>query len=102
MLVHFVSFGDKTLSTFVNTAKPQTTTTRQEVYVHYVTVGSILVTIVAVEKQYYIFVCVCVRVRVGGWVHVRLALLIEHATRVRHIVSSFVASSSITFFNIIS
>ena len=74
-------------------------------------------------NKYYIFisVCACVRVRGGGvnacvCVRVcvcmdararacacaRVAVLIQHATRMRHIVFSFVASGSTIFFDVIS
>jgi hypothetical protein len=43
----------------------------------------------------------CVHVRAFGSVHVRVTLLIQHATLMRHIVSSFVAAGSTTFFDII-
>jgi hypothetical protein len=48
------------------------------------------------SKKYYIFVCVCARaqvracLRVDGCVTGRVALFIQHATRIRDIVTSFV------------
>ena len=61
-----------------------------------VTIRRFLVTIVAMEKQnYYIFFCVC-----GACV--RVALLIQHATHVRHIVTSFVASLAPAHFSSLS
>ena len=66
------------------------------------------------SNKHYIFVCVCARscVRVcvcacecpGSYASacVRVASLIQHATRMRHIVTSFVASGSTIFFDIIS
>ena len=45
-------------------------------------------------------------VRVGFWacacVCVRVALLIQHATRVRHIVTSYVDPQSLPYFSILS
>jgi hypothetical protein len=75
------------------------------------------VTIVAVEKQKVLHICVCVRVCavaavwacvcvrpcvcvwLGGWVSActRLALLIQHATHIRHIVICSLSGST-TFF----
>ena len=52
-------------------------------------------------------VCVCVCVCVGAWargrVHVlaRVALLIQHATPMRHILLSFVASLAPPYFSIL-
>jgi hypothetical protein len=61
------------------------------------------------SNKYYFLVCVCVRAlgsRVRGRVHARtmhVALLIQHETRMRHIVTSFVAPTSPQkFFDIIS
>ena len=48
------------------------------------------------NNQYYIFVCVCER----ACVHV--ALLIQHATRMRHIVISFVAPVASPIFSTLS
>jgi hypothetical protein len=56
-------------------------------------------TVVVKRNKYYIYVCVCKRtcvrpcVRVTRCVDVcmRVTLLIQHATRMRHIVTSFVA-----------
>ena len=65
----------------------------------------------------YIFVCVCVCVGVGGWMAgqegfqgawtctcacAHVALLIQHATRMRHIVSSFLASVAPPYFSTLS
>ena len=56
------------------------------------------------SKKYYIFVCVCAPVHsyvfvyvcpgawVYAWANLRVVLLIQHATRMRHTVTSFVAS----------
>ena len=62
------------------------------------------------SKEYYVFVCVCVLLRACGcpgawacsraWMH--LALLIQHASRMRHILKSFVAPSSWPNFSILS
>jgi hypothetical protein len=46
--------------------------------------------VVAEEKQYYIFVCTYACVRVGYLGSVHVALLIQHATRMRYVVT-FVA-----------
>ena len=46
------------------------------------------------SNKYYIFVCVCVRVHV--------ALLIQHATRMRHIVTSYVAPLAPPYFSTFS
>ena len=59
---------------------------------------------------YYIVLCVCVRARAclrpGAWVCaymcVRVALLIKHATRVRRIVTLFVACLAQTYFSTLS
>ena len=58
----------------------------------------------------YVFVCVCVRVLVceclGAWTCasacVRVPLLIQHATRMRHIVTPFVASLAPPRFSTLS
>ena len=57
---------------------------------------------VAVEKQHelLIFVCVRARVSVGACVHV--SLLIQHAKRMRHIVTSSVAPRSPLHFSTLS
>jgi putative effector of murein hydrolase LrgA (UPF0299 family) len=62
--------------------------------------------IVAVGKQSVLYLSACVRVRAyvrvcarEGW---SVVLLIKLATRMRHIVTSFVASGSTKFLGIIS
>jgi hypothetical protein len=75
-----------------------------------VTLRRVCETIVAVENNsYFIFsVCVCTRACVGalahGRVHVcaRVYLLIQHATRRRQIVFSFVASAAPPYFSKLS
>ena len=52
------------------------------------------------SKKYYIILFMCARA--DEWVRMRVAFLTHHATRMRHIVLSFVASGSTTFFDIIS
>jgi hypothetical protein len=55
----------------------------------------------------YLFVCVCmhacVRVCPGAWAfaysRVHVALLIQHATRMRYTVTSFVASLALPYFS---
>ena len=48
--------------------------------------------------------CVCVRVgdRVRGRVHARVALLIQHAKRMRQIVASFVVAQASPYFSTLS
>ena len=63
--------------------------------------------IVAVEGQYLLLFDLCVRARVHVGTracgHVHFALLIQHATRMRHIVNVICGPSvSTTFFGIIS
>jgi hypothetical protein len=70
--------------------------------------------IVAVEKQYYTLVCVCMLGRAcvrafgytGAWAcacaYVHIELLIQHGTRMRHIVTSFVAPRSPLYFSTLS
>jgi hypothetical protein len=47
-------------------------------------------------------VCVCARAGVGAWASaracVRVGLLIQHATRMRHVVTSFVAPLAPPYF----
>jgi hypothetical protein len=52
------------------------------------------------SNQYYIFVCVCP----GVWAYAcaYVALLIQHATRIRHIVTSFVAPLAPPYFSTLS
>jgi hypothetical protein len=50
----------------------------------------------------YSYVCGCPEALAYSCTCVRIALLIQHATRVRHIVMSFMAYVSTTFFDIIS
>ena len=58
------------------------------------------------SDKYCVFVCVCVRARLcvcpGRWACacacVHAALLIQHATRMRHIMKSFVASLAPPYF----
>ena len=69
-------------------------------------------TIVAVEKQCvtYWSVCACLLVRACGYpgtwacacAYVHIALLIQDATRVRHIVTYFVAPRSLLYFSALS
>jgi hypothetical protein len=65
------------------------------------------------RKKYYLLVCLCVRVcafvYLGSWelacacAYAHVAFLIQHATRMRHTVTSFVVPPvSITFFDIVS
>jgi hypothetical protein len=96
---------------------------KERQYAYNVTLRRVRETIVCREKAInirYFSVCVCVRacVRacVGGWVDGWMGacwgacscafacvdLLIQHATRMRHIVLSFVVSDSSILFNIIS
>jgi hypothetical protein len=69
--------------------------------------------IIVVEEKlydYYIFVCVCVCVRAcgypGAWACacacVHVALLIEYAMRIRHIVTSCVAPLAPPYFSTLS
>jgi hypothetical protein len=63
--------------------------------------------IVALEKQKVLQISVCARacVRSGAQVRgvcMRLALLIRHATRVRHIVTSFVVPLAAPHFSALS
>ena len=66
--------------------------------------------IVAVKKQYvtYWFECACVRPcgHRSAWacacIYVRIALIIQHATRMRHIVTSLVAPRSPPNFSTLS
>jgi hypothetical protein len=55
------------------------------------------------SSKCYILVCECVRAcaceRVGARARGRVTLLIHHATRMRHITTSFVASGSTIFFD---
>jgi hypothetical protein len=44
-------------------------------------------------------VCVCVCVCEHVCLRARIVLLIQHATRIRHIVTAFVASLSIPYFS---
>jgi hypothetical protein len=61
-------------------------------------------------KKYYLSVRACVSVRAcgypGAWAcacaHVHVALLIQHAKRMRHIVTSFVAPRSPLYFSTLS
>ena len=58
--------------------------------------------IFAVEKQYYIFVCVRARAYVRACAREHVALLIQHATCMRHVVTSFVAPLAPPHFSILS
>ena len=49
------------------------------------------------DKFTYLCVCACVRDRARGRVHA--ALLMQHATGMRHIVTSLVASRSPPYFS---
>ena len=76
-----------------------------------VTLKRVYETIVAVEKQQVLHIslcvhaCACVRARgySGAWVsacaYVHIALLFQHATRMRHVVTSFVARLSPIYFS---
>ena len=69
-----------------------------------VTMRRVHVTIVAVEsKKFYIFVCECTLACVSpGAKRQHVFLLIQHVTRMRHIVTSFVAPPrSAVYFDII-
>ena len=61
-----------------------------------VTLRRVRVTTLAGRKQYYICVCVCV---CGGRAFAPVALLIQHATRMRHAVLSFAASLALPHFS---
>ena len=62
------------------------------------------------NNKYYMFVCVYVRVRTsecpGAWscacACVRVALLNQHSTRMRHIVATFVAPLAPSYFSKLS
>ena len=54
------------------------------------------------SKKYYIFVCVRACARARGCTCVHVALFIQHATRMRHIVTSFVAPQSPLHFSTLS
>jgi hypothetical protein len=66
------------------------------------------------SNKYYLLVCVCVRACVRACVHLsnrargrvhahkHVALIIQHAKRIRHIVTSFVASSSPPYYSALS
>jgi hypothetical protein len=54
------------------------------------------------SNKYYIFVCACARACQGAWACVHVALLIQHATRMRHIVVSFVAPLAPPYFSTLS
>ena len=58
------------------------------------------------SNKYYILMCACVLARLGEWACacacVRVALLMQHATRMRRVVTSFVAFVSTRFFGSIS
>jgi hypothetical protein len=66
------------------------------------------------SNKYYLMVCVCMRTRVcvracgypGAWAcacaYVHVALLIQHATLMRHIVTSFVAPPAPPYFSTLS
>ena len=73
---------------------------QEEITIQNVTTRSVRVTTVAVKNQYHIFVCVCVNARAWAFacVCVRVVLLMQHATRMRHIVTSFVASLAWPYF----
>jgi hypothetical protein len=65
-------------------------------------INALLTIIVAVEKQLALYLSVCASACVRACVGARERGYVQHATRMRHIVTSFVASSSIIFFDIIS
>ena len=52
------------------------------------------------RSEYYVFVCVCMCVLARVCVHV--ALLIQHATCMRHVVTSFVAPHTPPYFSALS
>ena len=51
---------------------------------------------------YILHICVCVCVRMRSRARVHVALLIQHATRMRHIVTSFVAPLAPPYFSTLS
>ena len=53
------------------------------------------------SDNYYVFLCVCACARVDECLCMRVALLIQHATRMRHVVICF-PSGFTTFFDFIS
>jgi hypothetical protein len=55
---------------------------------------------VAVEKQQVLHICTCARACGCAYVHV--VLLIQHATRMRHIVTSFVDRLGLPHFSTLS
>jgi hypothetical protein len=65
-------------------------------------------TTVAVEKRYVLYIGLCVRAcgYTGVWAcacaYVHIALLIQHATRMRHILTSFVDPRSPSYFSTLS
>jgi hypothetical protein len=58
------------------------------------------------SNNYYILICAFVLARLGEWACacacVRVALLMQHATRMRRVVTSFVAFVSTRFFRSVS
>ena len=84
--------------------------TKQRQCMYDVTLRRVYGTITAVEKQKVLNICLCVWVWVNGWpgasacacTCMRVALLIQHATRMRHIVTSFATPLAPPYFSTLS
>ena len=64
-----------------------------------VTMGRVRATIIAVKKQKLSHICLYVRASVCARACVYVALLVQHATRMNHIVMLFVAPLAVPYFS---